>query len=108
MRVAQKLLCAPTFGRGSARAVGCWWRESKESKTPPCHQECTKTAKKTGGLEHFLAYKWSKTPLFTQKYLTRYSPKTFFEEYINFKIFHYFRHHGATIPCSKFWKSYMP
>jgi hypothetical protein len=29
---------------------------------------------------HFLDYKSLKTPFFAQKYLTRYTPKTFFEE----------------------------
>jgi hypothetical protein len=30
-----------------------------------------------------------KTPFFAQKYLIRYTPKTFFEEKINFKNFHF-------------------
>ncbi len=40
-----------------------------------------------GGFTHFLAFKSLKTLLFVQKYLTRYIPKTFFEEYINLKFF---------------------
>jgi hypothetical protein len=38
---------------------------------------------KTGGFVHFLANKLPKTSFFAQKYLTRYNPETFFEEYIN-------------------------
>jgi hypothetical protein len=41
--------------------------------------------KKTGGFGHFLAYKLPKTPVFAQKYLTRYTNETFFEEYTNFE-----------------------
>ncbi len=44
---------------------------------------------KTGGFLHFLACKLPKMLFFAQKYLTRYTPETFFEEYVNFKIFHY-------------------
>jgi hypothetical protein len=69
-------------------------RESKESNTPSCRPECTKTAKNSS-FAHFLAYKLPKTQFFAQKYLTRYTPKTFFEEYINFKIFSYLRHCGV-------------
>jgi hypothetical protein len=36
---------------------------------------------------HVFAYKSPKTPFFAIKYLTRYTHETFFEEYINFKIF---------------------
>jgi hypothetical protein len=34
----------------------------------------------TGGFPHFLAYKSLEMPFFSQKYLTRYTPKMFFEE----------------------------
>jgi hypothetical protein len=46
-----------------------------------------KNSKKTGGFAHFLACKSPKTPFFAQKYLTKYSSETFFEENINFKFF---------------------
>jgi hypothetical protein len=46
-----------------------------------------KNGEKTGGFAHDLAYKSSKTLFFAQKYLTRYTPETFFEEYINLEIF---------------------
>jgi hypothetical protein len=48
--------------------------------------------RKTSGFPHFLAYKSPKTLFFAQKYLTRYTPEMFFEEYINFNIFHYLSH----------------
>jgi hypothetical protein len=76
--VAPELLGAPTIGGRSAQPRG-------GGGGSPCHPICTKT----GGFSHFLAYKLPKTPLFDQKYLTQYIPEMFFEEYINFKIFHY-------------------
>jgi hypothetical protein len=44
-----------------------------------------------GGFTHVLAYKSPKTPFFAQKYLTRYTHETFFEEYTNFQA-HYLSH----------------
>jgi hypothetical protein len=35
---------------------------------------------KMGGFAHGLAFKLPKTLFFAQKYLTRYTPETFFEE----------------------------
>jgi hypothetical protein len=43
---------------------------------------------KTGDFAHVLANNSPKTPFFAQKYLTRYTHKTFFEEYTNFEA-HY-------------------
>jgi hypothetical protein len=54
-----------------------------------------KNGKKTGGFAHVLANKSPKTPFLAQKYLTRYTHKMFFEEYINFKIVHYLSHCGV-------------
>jgi hypothetical protein len=79
MRAAQKLLGAPTIGGGVPR-----WRESKESNGLLCRLECTKTAKKQAVLRAFWPINRPK-----HRYLTRYTPKTFLEEYINFKIFCY-------------------
>jgi hypothetical protein len=62
---------------------------------------------KTGGFPHFLAYKLLKTPFFAQKYLTRYTTRTFFEEYINFKTFHYLMHCGV-IPVQSFGSHILP
>jgi hypothetical protein len=47
--------------------------------------------KKTGGFAHVLANNSPKTPFFAEKYLTRYTHETFFEEYMNFKG-HYLSH----------------
>jgi hypothetical protein len=38
-----------------------------------------------GGFLHVLAYNSLKTPFFALKYLTRYTPETFFEEHTNFE-----------------------
>jgi hypothetical protein len=77
----------------------------KGVKSAPCHPECMKM-EKTGGFMHFFAYKSLKTPFFAQKYLTRYIPKTFFEEYINLK---FYVHCGIVeLYPFKFRKSYMP
>jgi hypothetical protein len=57
--------------------------------------EMYKNGEKTGGFSHFLANKSPKTPFFAQKYLTRYTPEMFCEEYINFKIVHYLSHCGV-------------
>jgi hypothetical protein len=40
---------------------------------------------KTGSFLNILALKLLKTLFFTQKYLIRYTPKIYFEEYINLK-----------------------
>jgi hypothetical protein len=53
----------------------------KYAQLPP---EINKNGEKTGGFPHFLAYKSPKTPFFAKKYLTRYTPETFFEEYISY------------------------
>jgi hypothetical protein len=63
--------------------------------------EIYEKGKKTGCFTHFLAYKSPKMPFFTQKYLRRYIPEKFFEEYINFEIFHYLSHCGV-IPVQSF------
>jgi hypothetical protein len=60
-----------------------------------------------GGFSLFLAYKSLKTPFFAQKYLTRYTPEMFFEEYISFKIFCYLRH-CRVIPVQNFGSHIRP
>jgi hypothetical protein len=54
----------------------------------PSRPKYTKTAKKWAVSLHVLANKSPKTPFFAQKYLTRYTHETFFEEYMNFET-HY-------------------
>ncbi len=68
--------------------------------------EIYKNSEKMGGFMHFLANKSPKTLFFDQNYFTRYNPEIFFEEYINFKFFHYLSHCGVICTCSKFWKPY--
>ncbi len=46
-------------------------------------------------------------PFFAPKYLTRYTPETFSEEYINKKIFLLLKELWS-YTCSKFRKSYLP
>jgi hypothetical protein len=75
----QKLLGAPTIGGGSARA-GVVVEGVKGVKYAPMLPGMYENGEKMGGFAHFLAYKSSKTLFFTQKYLTRYTPETFFEE----------------------------
>ncbi len=57
--------------------------------------EIAKNGKKTGSFANVLAYKSPKTPFFTLKYFTRYTHETFFEEYINIKIFRNLSHYGV-------------
>ncbi len=81
-----RLLTVGVLGKGVV-VVGV--KGVKYASMPP---RMYKNGKKTGGFMHFLAYKLPKTLFFAQKYLTRYTPKTFSEEYITFKIFCYLRH----------------
>ncbi len=86
MRAAPKLLGAPTIGGGSAWTGG-GGRKIHRSLIN-LHSQIAKNGEKTGGFAHVLAYKSPKMPFFALKYLTRYTHETFFEEYINNKIFH--------------------
>jgi hypothetical protein len=63
-------------------------------------------AKKLGGFAHVLANNSPKTPFFAQKYLTRYTHKTFFEEDMNFET-HYFSH-CRVIPLQSFGSHILP
>jgi hypothetical protein len=69
--------------------------------------EIAKNGKKTGGFAHVLAYKSPKMPFFDLKYFTRYTHETFFEEYINFKIFRNLSHCGV-IPIKSFGRYMRP
>jgi hypothetical protein len=72
------------------RARGCeGGSRTAWSNKPSQPTEIYEKGRKTGGFAHILAYKSPKMPFIAQKYLTRYTHKMFFEEYINFKIFHY-------------------
>ncbi len=97
MRAAPELLSAPTIGGGSARSGVVVER----SYIPSQPYEIAKNREKTGGFAHVLAYNSPKMPFFALKYLTRYTHETFFEEYINFKIFRNLSHCGV-IPVRSF------
>ncbi len=90
MWAAPELLGAPTIGRGSVRSGGGGGGGHRSQISLPSRPKYTKLAKKTGGFAHILANKSLKMPFFAQKYFTRYTHKTFFEEYMNFKT-HYLK-----------------
>ncbi len=83
MRAAPELLGAPTIGRGSARPGG----GGGEVIYTFIAVRNSQKRQKTAGFVHVLAYNSPKTPFFALKYLTRYTHETFFEEYVNIKIF---------------------
>jgi hypothetical protein len=58
----------------------------ERSYIPSQPYEIAKNGKKTGGFAHVLAYNSPKTPFFALKDLTRYTHKTFFEEYQILKV----------------------
>ncbi len=80
------------YWRGNCPGRGQWQRESKESNRPQSRPECTKTAKK-GMVSCTIDLKISKNTVLYFKvqyvHVTRYSPETFFEEFMNFKLFCY-------------------
>jgi hypothetical protein len=83
---APELLGAPTIGGGSAQPGGGGGGSPRSQISLPSRPKYTKMAK-NGRLHTILAYQLPKTLFFAQKYLTRYIPETFLEEYINFNIF---------------------
>jgi hypothetical protein len=93
---------------GGVPRVGGGGGGSQKSQIRPHVPQNVRKQQKNGDFVHFSAYKLLKSPFFAQKYLTRYTTKTFFKEYINFEIFVYLRHCGVMYTCSKFWKSYTP
>jgi hypothetical protein len=83
MRAAQKLLSVPIIGGGKCPTQGVVAEGVEEVKYAPMPPRMYKNSEKTGGFAHFFMFKSLKTLFFAQKYLTRYIPETFFEEYIN-------------------------
>ncbi len=77
--------------------MGWQWTESKQSNMPPMPPGMYENGEKTG----------AKTPFFAKKYFTRHTPETFFQEYINFKIFCVLRHCGV-IPVQSFGSHICP
>jgi hypothetical protein len=102
VRAAPELLGSPTIG-GGVPGPGVVVESFIEVIycIPSQQYEIAKNGEKTDGFAHVLAYKSPKTPFFALKYLTRYTHKTFFEEYINFKIFRNLSHCGV-IPVQSF------
>ncbi len=78
----------------------------ERSYIPSQLYEIAKNDEKTGGFAHVLAYKSPKTPFFAQKYLTRNTHETFFEEYTNFQA-HYLSH-CRLIPLQSFGSHIRP
>ncbi len=94
------------YWRGECPVQGCWWRGSQKPNKPSKPPEIDKNSEKTDGLVHVLAYKSPKTPFFAQKYLTRYTHETFFQEYTNFQA-HYLSH-CRDIPLQSFGSHIRP
>jgi hypothetical protein len=99
-----ELLGAPTISGGSARP---WGGGGEVIYTfTAVRNSHKKNGEKTGGFAHVLAYKSPKTLFFAQKYLTRYTYETFFEEYTNFQA-HYLSH-CKVIPLQSFGSHIRP
>jgi hypothetical protein len=79
----------------------------ERSYIPSQPYEIAKNGEKTDGFSHVFASKSPKTPFFAIKYLTRYTHETFFEEYINSKIFRNLSHCGV-IPVRSFGSKIRP
>jgi hypothetical protein len=76
------------MGRGSTRPRGGGGESHRSQISVPRQPEiCKNGEKKGGGFSHFLSSKSPKMLFFAKKYLTRYNPETFFEEFINSKFF---------------------
>ncbi len=73
------------YWRGECPVQGQWWRGSHGQLSL---QSCPKYVDENGKKR---AYKSPKTLFFAQKYFTRYTHETFFEEYMNLEA-HYFSH----------------
>jgi hypothetical protein len=102
---APELLGAPTIGGGSARSGGGGGKGHRSQISLPSRPKYKKMAK-TGSFALVLANNSPKTPFFAQKYLTRYTHETFFEEYMNFKT-HYLSHYRV-IPLQSFGSHIRP
>jgi hypothetical protein len=95
-KAAQELLGAPTIGRGKCPAWGWWWGSQISL---PRSQECTK-------MYNTFCPKIAKNDIFCLK-VTKYTPMTFFKEYIIFKNFCYLRCFGV-IPVQSFGSHIRP
>ncbi len=73
------------YWRGERPVQGWWCRGSQMPNKPSKPPEIDENGEKTDGFAHVLAHKSPKTTFFAQKYLTRYTHETFFEEDMNFQ-----------------------
>jgi hypothetical protein len=94
VKAAQELLGTPTVAGGSAPSGG-GGEGSLRRHLSPQPAEIYKIGAEKGQFPALFGLKIMKTPFFAQKYLIRYTPKMFFEEYINFTNFSYLRHCGV-------------
>ncbi len=106
MKAVQKLLGAPTIGRGACPDRGWWWRKLKEVNKPLAGRNIQKQCWKRVVSSNFWLKNSPKTPFFTQKYSIRYTPKMFLR-YTLIKILLLFKALWS-YTCSKFWESYTP
>jgi hypothetical protein len=67
----------------------------------PMPPEMYKNSENTGSFPALFGLLNAENAIFHSKVLTRYTPETFFEEYVNFEIFCYLRHCGV-IPVQSF------
>ncbi len=107
MRAAPELLGAPTIGGGSARLGGGGGEIHRSHIYLHSCTKWPKTAKKREVSRTFWPINRRKRRFSALKYLTRYTHETFFEEYINFKIFSYLSHCGV-IPVRSFGSHIRP
>jgi hypothetical protein len=105
VKAAHTLLGAPTIGGGNAWAGDGGGGSLRRQISPQAGQNTQKWRQKQA-VPCFFGLKLPKTLFFAQKYFIRYTPKMFFEEYINFKILLLKALWSFT--CSKFQESYMP
>ncbi len=96
--MAQEQLGALTIGGGSARLSG---GGGGSQISLPSRPKCTnrnENGANSAGIPALIDLKIAENAVFfILKYLTKYLPETFFEEYMNFKIFCYLRHCGVTV-----------
>ncbi len=104
MRAAQKLLGEPTIGRGSARAGGGGGGSQQSQIRPHAARNVWNGEKQVVSCTVCLIN--CRKCHFSLK-STGYTPKTFFEEYINFKNFHSLKHCGVT-PVQSFGSHIRP
>jgi hypothetical protein len=100
VRVAQKLLGAPTIGGESARPRGGSGGSQRSQRSLPSRPKCKKR-QKNGRFPALTELKIAKNAVFYFKALYKIYSQDLLEEYINFKNFCYLRRCGV-IPVQSF------